>query len=135
MELGVLLYLNYALALSIRMGWGCLTLKTFQFKAFAIPSDSPLRRAQSLFWGVRTNDEGIGRRDGRDFHQLVNAGVIDIVAPARVSRFGDDGRSVVLKDGTSVRADAVILGTGYTSSWDTLFDGPIIILNIIFIIC
>ncbi|TDL22851.1 FAD/NAD-P-binding domain-containing protein [Rickenella mellea] len=102
--------------------WKSITWSSF--KAFAIPSDSPLRRAQSLFWGVRTNDEGIGRRDGRDFHKVVNAGLIDIVAPARVSSFGDDGRSVVLDDGRSVRADAVILGTGYTSSWDALFDEP-----------
>lgn len=73
-----------------------------------------------MFWGIRTNDEGIGRSD--NFFALVNAGNISLVAPARAEGYGADGRSVILDDGRSIRADAVILATGFTSSWRKLFD-------------
>lgn len=86
-----------------------------------IPKNSPLRNAHSLFWGIRTNDEGVGRPDG--FHSLLHSGKIELVAPARVERYGDDGKSVVLNNGKILKASAVILATGYTSSWNKIFDG------------
>lgn len=93
----------------------------FQFKTLDVPSNSPLRRVDPLFWGVRANDEGVKNPDG--FHALVNAGKIQLIAPARADRYGDDGHSIVLKDGRSVGANAVILATGFRSSWDTILDG------------
>jgi glycine/D-amino acid oxidase-like deaminating enzyme len=92
-----------------------------QFVVLRIPKDSPLRNAQSLFWGIRTNDEGAGRPNG--FHALHHSGKIKLVAPARVERYGDDGRSVVLNSGETLKASAVILATGYKSSWSKIFDG------------
>lgn len=74
-----------------------------------------------MFWSIRTNDEGVPRPNG--FHALVNEGKIDLIAPTRVEKYGTDGHSVVLENGTTLRADAVILATGYSSSWDHLFDG------------
>ena len=75
----------------------------------------------SLFWSIRSSDEGVGRPNG--FHALVNAKAIELVAPSRVEGFGADGRSVVLNNGKTLRADAVVLATGYTSSWKDIFDG------------
>lgn len=86
----------------------------------SVPDESPLHRTHDLFWGLRTNDEGSGREDG--FHTLVNAGKIALIAPARASGFGDDGRSIILTDGRIVEADAVILATGFQSSWGKIFD-------------
>ncbi|KAI0315357.1 FAD/NAD-P-binding domain-containing protein [Amylostereum chailletii] len=86
-----------------------------------VPADSPIRRTFSPFWSVRINDEGVPRANG--FHALANAGKIALVAPARVAGFGEDGRSVVLEDGRTLRADAVVLATGYRSSWPQMFDG------------
>ncbi|KAF8529707.1 FAD/NAD-P-binding domain-containing protein [Hysterangium stoloniferum] len=90
------------------------------FDALKLPKDSPLRKTHSLFWGVRTNDEGVVRPKG--FYALVNAGKINVEAPARVERFGDDGRSVILNNGKRLEACAVILATGYTSSWKDIID-------------
>ena len=70
---------------------------------------------------MRTNDEGVPVDDG--FFKLVEAGKIEVIAPARVDRFGDDGHSVVLQDGRIVEADAVILATGFTSSWRNILEG------------
>ncbi|TDL14979.1 FAD/NAD-P-binding domain-containing protein, partial [Rickenella mellea] len=97
-------------------------LASSSFEAFDIPKDSPLRNTHSLFWGVRTNDEGIGRPHGHNFHALVNSGRIDVVAPARMSHYGADGHSVVLEDGRILKADVVLLATGYASSWDAFLD-------------
>ncbi|KAJ7151674.1 FAD/NAD-P-binding domain-containing protein [Mycena filopes] len=90
------------------------------FKAMGVPEDSPLRLTYSAFWNIHTNDEGIPRENG--FHALVNKGKINIVAPARMVGYGDDGHSVLLNNGQSVKANLVILATGYTSSWDDIFD-------------
>lgn len=90
------------------------------YKALGVPPDSPLRRAQSVFWGVRTNDEGVPAPDR--FFSLVRAGKIALAAPARAVRFGADGRSVVLGDGRALRADAVVLATGFRSSWADILD-------------
>ncbi|KAG6890392.1 hypothetical protein C0992_001783, partial [Termitomyces sp. T32_za158] len=56
------------------------------------------------------------------FHGLAQSGKIKLVAPARATGFGDDGRSVALKDGRFLPADVVILATGFKSSWASLFD-------------
>ncbi|KAF4580716.1 hypothetical protein EYR38_003002 [Pleurotus pulmonarius] len=94
------------------------TITSTSFDALRIPKDSPLRHAHSLFWGIRTNDEGVLRPNG--FHSLVADGKIELVAPARVTGYGKDGRSVKLSDGRTLDAAAVILGTGFTSSWEGL---------------
>ncbi len=74
-----------------------------------------------MFWSLRVNDEVQRRNNG--FHTLANEGKIGIIAPARAVAFGEDGHSIVLSDGSVVRADAIVLATGYKSSWTKIFDG------------
>ena len=83
--------------------------------------DSPLRNAHSLFWGVRTNDEGNGHPRG--FFANVAQGNIHLVAPARVHGFSEDGSGLILEDGRTLPANLVIAATGYESSWAPLLDG------------
>lgn len=89
-------------------------------EALQVPENSPLRNAHSLFWEAHTNDEGPA--SPYRFHGLVQAGKIKLVAPNRAEKFGADGRSIVLSDGTRMEGDAVILGTGFKSSWGKIFD-------------
>ncbi|KAJ6610187.1 FAD/NAD(P)-binding domain-containing protein [Mycena sp. CBHHK59/15] len=99
--------------------WNMLTEKAF--RTFSVPKDSPLRRARSPFWAIRANDEGIARSNS--FHALVTAGKIQVASPMRVVGFAqDEVDSVVLSDGSKLRADVLIVATGYRSSWDGLFD-------------
>lgn len=93
---------------------------SLQLEALQIPANSPLRNAHSLFWEAHTNDEGPA--SPYHFHGLVQAGKIKLVAPNRAEKFGADGRSIVLSDGTRMEGDAVILGTGFKSSWGKIFD-------------
>ena len=86
---------------------------------------SPLRRTHSLFWDTRTNDEGIPRKGS--FHALAVSGKISLVASARVAKFGDDGRSVILGDGRVFPAAAIILATGYESTWRSIFDSEYVV--------
>ncbi|KAI0371492.1 FAD/NAD(P)-binding domain-containing protein [Pilatotrama ljubarskyi] len=102
-----------------RFIWYALTESSF--RAANVPPGSPLRNTVSAFWHVRLNDEGVPRQNG--FHALALAGKIDVITPAHVARFGEDGKSVVLDDGRSFAASAVVVATGYTSSWQELFDG------------
>ncbi|KAK0211814.1 FAD/NAD-P-binding domain-containing protein [Armillaria fumosa] len=95
-------------------------LQQDSYTAFGVPVNSPLRRAHSPFWSVRLNDEGVKHDDS--FFSLVNRKKISLVAPARVTGYGFDGRSLTLDSGTLVRADVVILATGYKSSWENIFD-------------
>ncbi|KAG9308599.1 FAD/NAD(P)-binding domain-containing protein [Chiua virens] len=97
--------------------WNWLTSSSYA--ALKIPKDSPLRNAHSLFWGVRSNDEGCGKKDG--FHALANEGKIKLVAPNRAIGYSADGESLLLQDGQALQADLVILATGYTSSWTNIF--------------
>lgn len=90
-------------------------------KAMGIPKDSLLHLTYSPFWQMRTNDEGVPRANS--FHVLATQGKIQVVAPARVTGYGDDGRSVLLSNGETLSADLVILATGYASSWPDIFDG------------
>lgn len=98
-----------------------LTQALLQFHVLGLPRDSPLRCTHSIFWDTRTNDEGVPREGS--FYSLANAGKITMISPARVAKYGDDGRSVVLDDGRTVPASAVILATGYKSTWSPIFDG------------
>ncbi|PBK93154.1 FAD/NAD(P)-binding domain-containing protein [Armillaria gallica] len=95
-------------------------LQQDSYTAFDVPANSPLRRAHSPFWSVRLNDEGVKRDDS--FFSLVNRRKISLVAPAQVTGYDLDGRSLTLSNGTSIRADVVILATGYKSSWENIFD-------------
>ncbi|KAE9387177.1 FAD/NAD-P-binding domain-containing protein [Gymnopus androsaceus JB14] len=90
------------------------------FNAAGITNDSPLKNTHDAFWGVRINDEGVPRPDG--FHMLVKTGKIHVIAPARVASYSYDGESVILNNGGKLKADTVILATGYTSSWHPIFD-------------
>lgn len=54
---------------------------------------------------------------------LVKTGKIHVIAPARVASYSYDGESVILNNGGKLKADTVILATGYTSSWHPIFDG------------
>lgn len=90
-----------------------------QYAAFGILADSPFRNTFSNFYSIRTNDEGAGSPGG--FFSLVKEKKFEIIAPMRVTSFSPDGKGVVLVDGRYVEAAAVVLATGYTSSWDPLF--------------
>ncbi|KZS89482.1 FAD/NAD(P)-binding domain-containing protein [Sistotremastrum niveocremeum HHB9708] len=95
------------------------SLQSNSFNLLKIPRDSPLRRTHSVFWSIRVNDESYATDS---FFTLCTEGKIELIAPTRVIGYGHDGRSVLLKSGETIPADAVILGTGYGSSWERLFD-------------
>ncbi|KAF8469817.1 FAD/NAD-P-binding domain-containing protein [Russula ochroleuca] len=96
--------------------WNALAM--YSFYVLGVSRDSPLRRTHSLFWNTRTNDEGIPSEGS--FHALAVSGKISLVARTRVAKFGDD--SVILDDGSKFPAAAVILATGYQSTWRPIFD-------------
>ncbi|KAJ7768211.1 FAD/NAD-P-binding domain-containing protein [Mycena metata] len=102
----------------VRETWNSIMADSF--KAMGIREDSPLRLTFSLFWNVQTNDEGVPRPNG--FHALVNEGKINVIAPARMTGYAGDGHSILLNNGPSVKADLLILATGYASSWTDIFD-------------
>ena len=56
---------------------------------------------------------------------MVSKGKINLVAPTKVSSFGEDGRSIITSDGRVLEADAVVLCTGFLSSWNKIFDSKI----------
>ncbi|KAI0686660.1 FAD/NAD-P-binding domain-containing protein [Cerioporus squamosus] len=87
-------------------------------QATGIPTDSPLRTTVSPYWHIRVNDEGVPRTDG--FHALAVAGKIEVVCPGRVSGYTKEG--VMLADGRALPASAVVIATGYASSWPDIFD-------------
>ena len=92
-----------------------------QYKALKIPENSPLRNSHSLFWGIRTNDEGAAKEDS--FFSLSTSGKIKLAAPNRAMEYDGDGQSLLLRDGTELKADAVVLATGFGSSWTRIFTG------------
>lgn len=102
----------------VRGFWNVLA--QYSYYVLGLPRDSPLRHTHSIFWDARTNDEGVPREGS--FHSLANAGKINIISPTRVEKYGDDGQSVVLDDGRTIPASAVILATGYKSTWRPIFD-------------
>ena len=72
-----------------------------------------------MFWDVRYGDEGVPREDS--FPALVLQGKIKLEGSNHVSGYYEDG--VVLDTGEKVEASAIILATGYKSSWDSVFNG------------
>ncbi|THH14463.1 hypothetical protein EW146_g5873 [Bondarzewia mesenterica] len=95
-------------------------LEGSSFDAAHVPKDSLLRRNNPVFWGFMIDD--FGAVSPTDWVSLVNEGKIELVALARVTGFGENGRSVLLSNGERIEADAIVLGTGYRSSWDKIFD-------------
>ena len=75
---------------------------------------------------MRTNDEGCVRPTC--FHSLVTSGEIEVIAPARLVGYADDGKSVIISNGRVVATNCVLLGTGYQSSWANIFKGLIPLL-------
>ncbi|KAL4071253.1 hypothetical protein V8B97DRAFT_2043915 [Scleroderma yunnanense] len=102
--------------------WDFLTWSSY--KALDIPEDSLLRNSYSLFWGTHTNDEGVKRKDS--FYSLALDGKIELVAPTKVVGYTDGGQSLLLRNGTKLRANTVILATGYSSSWAPIFSAETI---------
>ncbi|KAI6098806.1 FAD/NAD(P)-binding domain-containing protein [Pisolithus croceorrhizus] len=100
-----------------RAFWDFLSWSSYE--SLNIPQNSPLRNSRSLFWGIRANEEGTGKKDG--FHALCNEGKIKLAAPARAVKYTDDGESVLLSNGTEIKANTVILATGFKSSWTDIF--------------
>ncbi|KAJ2920432.1 hypothetical protein H1R20_g16662, partial [Candolleomyces eurysporus] len=104
--------------------WPTIDLKTRldveerSFKTYSIPEGSPLRNTASLFWDTRTGDDGVRRNDS--FPGLASEGKIRIISPAYVTAF--DGDSVALSTGERIEAASVIAATGFTSSWDGVFE-------------
>ena len=86
-----------------------------------------MRRSHSLFWSVRTNDEGCVR--STSFHSLVTSGEIEVIAPARLVGYADDGKSAIISNGRVIVTKCVLLGTGYQSSWGNIFHGLIPFLS------
>ncbi|KAJ7677451.1 FAD/NAD-P-binding domain-containing protein [Mycena rosella] len=98
--------------------WSALNQSSLQ--ALSVTPNSPLHNIHPLFWSTSVNDEGVPQQNR--FHALVNVGKIEVIAPARVQGFGPDGESVVLTNGQTVKADLILLATGYSSSWSDIFD-------------
>ncbi|KAJ6621833.1 FAD/NAD-P-binding domain-containing protein [Mycena sp. CBHHK59/15] len=98
--------------------WDWLSRQSLQ--ALSVTQDSPLHNIRSLFWSTGVTDEGTPRQNG--FHALANSGKIEVIVPARVQGFGVDGRSLILSDGRTIEADVIVLATGYSSSWSSIFD-------------
>ncbi|KAJ7625370.1 FAD/NAD-P-binding domain-containing protein [Mycena polygramma] len=98
--------------------WSALSWASLQ--ALSVPKASPLRNIHSLFWSTSVNDEGVPQQNR--FHALVNNGNISVIAPARVQGFGPEGNSVVLNNGETIKADILLLATGYSSSWTDIFN-------------
>ncbi len=82
-----------------------------------------LRNTVSPYWHDRVNDEGVPQPNG--FHALAIGGKIRVVPLAYATKFSEDGQSVILDDGSSIHASAVVLATGYYSSWLPMFDGKL----------
>ncbi|KAF8962754.1 hypothetical protein BDZ97DRAFT_2020666 [Flammula alnicola] len=89
------------------------------FKAYNISQDSPLRQTQPLFWTVRVSDEGVVRLNS--FHALANSGAIEVIAPARVIGYSNEGKSLLLSDGRFFAPKVVVLATGYQPLWTSIF--------------
>ena len=78
-----------------------------------------MRNTMSAYWNPRTNDEGVPRPNA--FHPLAVAGKIEVISPAHVKSYHQDG--VLLDDDRVIRASAIIAATGYGSSWPEFMNG------------
>lgn len=95
-------------------------LTLIQLSAYKVPADSALRRtAHPLFWTVRSSDVGAVRSD--TFQALAISGKINIIPSVQAVGYSNDGKSVILGNGEEISAKVVVLGTGYQSSWSSLF--------------
>ena len=63
------------------------------------------------------------------FHSLVTSGEIEVIAPARLVGYGDDGKSAIISNGRVIATKCVLLGTGYQSSWTNIFKGLTLFLS------
>ena len=54
------------------------------------------------------------------FHSLVTSGEIEVIAPARLVIYADDGKSAIISNGRVI-ATKCVLGIGYQSSWANIF--------------
>ncbi|KAJ3527639.1 hypothetical protein NMY22_g9712 [Coprinellus aureogranulatus] len=98
--------------------WFWKYLEQESYTTYEIPEDSPLRDTHSLFWDTRYGDQGVRRDDS--FPALASQGKITLRTKVHVSRYYEGG--VELGTGEKLEAAAVILATGYRSSWDGMFD-------------
>jgi len=105
-------------AIIVRKFWQGLVNLTW--KTLKIGENSPLRNSRPLYWGLTQNDEGTGIDTA--FHAMVSKGKIELIAPTRVASFGEDGRTISTSDGRVLEADAVVLCTGFYSSWNKVFN-------------
>ncbi|KAF8162699.1 hypothetical protein B0H34DRAFT_650867 [Crassisporium funariophilum] len=99
--------------------WFWSIMSTMGSKAYSIPEGSSLRRTYPLYWHYSSTDEGIVRNNS--FHALATAGVVRTIAPARMVGYANDGKSVILSNGETVKPKVVVLATGYQSSWTNIF--------------
>ena len=76
---------------------------------------------------MRVNDEGCVRPTS--FYSLVTSGEIEVIAPARLVGYGNDGKSAIISNGRVIATKCVVLGTGYQSSWANIFKGLIPLLS------
>lgn len=76
---------------------------------------------------MRANDEGCVR--STSFHSLVTSGEIEVIAPARLVGYADDGKSAIISNGRVIVTKCVLLGTGYQSSWVNIFKGLMLFLS------
>ncbi|KAI6115956.1 hypothetical protein F5141DRAFT_1099920 [Pisolithus sp. B1] len=72
-----------------------------------------------VFWDFLAWFSAFGKTDG--FYALCNEGKIKLIAPARVVRYAGNGESVLLSNGTEIKVNAVLLATGFGSSWTNIF--------------
>ena len=103
-------------------------LLTYGYSFTSWASHGSPRFVALIRWNMRTNDEG-ARRDG-SLHTLALSGKISLITLVQVTKFGDDGRSVILDDGHVIPAAAVILVTGYESTWRSIFDSECVVLTL-----
>ena len=73
----------------------------------------------SAYWNPRTNDEAVPQP--RAFHPLAVAGKIEVISPSYVKSYHKDG--IILDDDRVIAASAVIVATGYKSSWTDFMNG------------
>ncbi|KAH8833935.1 hypothetical protein DL96DRAFT_1457347 [Flagelloscypha sp. PMI_526] len=97
------------------------SILSIAYWTLGIRKDSPLRNSPGLFWGIRSNDEGVW--DPNRFYNLVKRQVIQLVAPARVEGYVPHKSAIKLSTGEVIEdIGALVLCTGFKSSWSGLLD-------------
>ncbi|EAU80914.1 hypothetical protein CC1G_03090 [Coprinopsis cinerea okayama7 len=99
------------------------------FKTYNFPPDHPLSlHSHNVFWGNRTGDEGV--RSDKTFQSHVLSGRIQCIVPGYVLGFRrgeakeqeSAGSYLLLDSGDKLYPSAVIVATGYKSSWEDILD-------------